>query len=127
MKSEIQAKLNSAKNIVSNIVNSIKGFFNFKFSWPDIPMPHFSIRPAGWKIKDLLEGEIPRLSVEWYAQGGVFDKPTLFGYGNGALGGLGESGAEAVVPLEKNTQWLDRIAERLAAKQGSTPIVLRLL
>ena len=39
--------------------------------------------------------------------------------------GIGEDGAEAVVPLEKNTKWLDKIAERLYAKQGNTPIVLQ--
>lgn len=55
--------------------------------------------------------------------GGVFDNPTLFGY-NGKLGGLGEDGAEAIVPLEKNTYWLDRLATMLAEKQGTQPIVL---
>ena len=50
--------------------------------------------------------------------GGVFDSPTLFEYGNGRLGGLGEDGAEAVVPLERNTAWLDRIAEMLNEKMG---------
>ena len=88
-------------------------------------MPHFGISPSGWKIGDLLKGSIPKLSISWYENGGIFDKPTLFGYGNGMLGGLGENGAEAVVPLEKNTKWLDKIAERLAGKTGSTPIVLQ--
>ena len=67
---------------------------------------------------------VPRYSIAWYARGGVFDVPTLFSYGNGALGGLGEHGAEAVVPLENNTEWLDRIAERLGAG-NSRPIVLQ--
>jgi len=56
---------------------------------------------------------VPHISVNWYAKGGVFDTPTLFGYAGG-LGGLGEAGAEAVVPLERNTEWLDKIAERLS-------------
>jgi hypothetical protein len=67
--------------------------------------------------------QVPSLTVDWYAKGGVFDSPTLFGYGGG-IGGLGEAGAEAVVPLEKNTKWLDIIADKLAAKQGNQPIVL---
>ena len=42
------------------------------------------------------------------------------------LGGLGEDGAEAVVPLEKNTQWLDKIANMLVEKQGGNrPIILQ--
>ena len=113
IKNGIKTKIEAAKNTVKTVIDAIKGFFNFKFSWPNIPMPHFGITPSGWKVGDLLKGSIPKLSINWYAEGGVFDKPTLF-YGNGGLSGLGENGAEAVVPLEKNTQWLDRIAERLS-------------
>ena len=113
IKSGIKSKIDGAKSAVKGAIDAIKGFFNFKFSWPNIPMPHFGITPSGWKVGDLLKGSIPKLSIKWYAQGGVFDKPTLF-YGNGGLNGMGEDGAEAVVPLEKNTQWLDRIAERLS-------------
>lgn len=120
----IKLKLENAKNIVKGIIDAIKGFFKFKFEWPDIPTPHFSISPSGWKIGDLLKGSIPKLAIDWYAEGGVFDNPTLFTSG-GALGGLGEDGAEAIVPLEKNTEWLDRIAEMLNEKQGSQPIVLQ--
>ena len=119
----ISEKIEGAKNTVKNVIDAIKGFFNFKITWPKIPTPKFGIKPAGWKIGDLLEGVIPKLSITWNAKGGVFDKPTLFGYGN-SLQGIGEDGAEAVVPLEKNTQWLDKIADRLAAKQGNVPIVL---
>lgn len=119
----ISEKIEGAKNKVKSVIDAIKGFFDFKITWPNIPTPKFGISPSGWKIGDLLEGVIPKLSIKWNAQGGVFDKPTLFGYGN-SLQGIGEDGAEAVVPLEKNTQWLDKIADRLAAKQGSTPIVL---
>lgn len=56
--------------------------------------------------------------MEWYKLGGVFDEPTLFGYGDGKIGGLGEDGAEAIVPLERNTAWLDRLAEMLKDKLG---------
>ena len=124
IKDSITEKIDGAKDAVEGAIDKIKGFFDFKFKWPDIPMPHFSVSPSGWKIGDLLKGSLPKLSIKWYAEGGVFDKPTLFGYGNGMLGGLGERGAEAIVPLEKNTKWLNRIADMLASKQGSTPIVL---
>ena len=125
IKSAITTKFNAAKDTISDIIEKIKGFFNFKITWPKIPMPHFSVSPAGWSIGDLLKGEIPKLSIDWYAQGGVFDKPTLFNY-NGQLGGLGEDGAEAIVPLEKNTYWLDRIATMLSEKTNfSQPIVLQ--
>ena len=125
IKSSIKTKLENAKTTVSNIINAIKGFFSFQISWPHIPMPHFSVSPAGWRIGDLLSGSIPRLSISWYAKGGVFDEPTVFSYGNGMLGGLGENGAEAVVPLENNLGWLDKLATMLNERMGGgTPIVL---
>lgn len=96
----ISEKMESAKNLVSNAINAIKGFFNFNVSWPHIPMPHFSINPSGWKIGDLLKGSIPSLGVDWYAKGGIFTSPTLFDTGNG-MKGVGEAGPEAVLPLSK--------------------------
>ena len=104
----------SAKNIVSNAIEKIKGFFNFKWELPKIKLPHFSITGKF----SLNPPQIPRFSVEWYKLGGVFDEPTLFNYGNGKIGGLGEDGAEAIVPLERNTAWLDRLAEMLKDKLG---------
>ena len=121
----IKSKLEKAKSTVKSIISAIVGFFTgAKFSWPKISMPKFSITPSGWKIGDLLKGSIPKLSIKWNALGGVFDKPTLFGYGN-SLQGIGENGAEAVVPLEKNLEWLDKLAAMLNDRMGgNTPIVL---
>jgi phage-related minor tail protein len=124
IKSGIQSKINAARDAVKGAIDKIKSFMNFKWTLPNIPMPHPYVSPAGWKVGDLLKGVIPSIGVTWYAQGGVFDSPTLFGFGNGRIGGLGEAGAEAVVPLEKNTKWLDKIAERLGAGQ-SAQIVLQ--
>ena len=110
-----------AKDIVSKAVEKCKSLMNFKWELPKLKLPHltisgsFSINPPS----------VPKFSISWYKLGGVFDSPTLFNYGNGQIGGLGEDGAEAIVPLEKNTEWLDRIAEILNEKQGSQPIVLQ--
>lgn len=110
------------KTTVSNAIEKIKSFFNFSWSLPKIKLPHFSISGSF----SLNPPSVPSFSISWYKNGGVFDFPTLFGYGNGQLGGLGEDGAEAIVPLEKNTQWLDRIATMLVEKQGGNrPIVLQ--
>ena len=46
-------------------------------------------------------GRIPKL-----ARGGIIDKPTL--------SWIGEAGKEAVVPLENNTGWLDKLASKVA-------------
>jgi phage-related minor tail protein len=36
-----------------------------------------------------------------FASGGVVDSPTLFKYGNGGKGLMGEAGPEAIVPLKR--------------------------
>lgn len=119
---KFQSIFDKAKEIVSGAINKIKGFFNFDWSLPKIKLPHFSISGEF----SLNPPKIPHFSVDWYQYGGVFDSPTLFGYGNGLLGGLGENGAEAVVPLEKNTQWLSKIADMLSDRMGTgAPIVLQ--
>lgn len=121
IKSKITNAINGARDAVDSAVAKIKSTMNFSWSLPKLKLPRisvsgkFSINPPS----------APKFSISWYKMGGVFDSPHLFGYGNGMLGGLGEDGAEAVVPLEKNTKWLDIIAEKLSSKQGKTPIILQ--
>ena len=121
IKSKFNSIMESAKTIVSNAIEKIKSFFKFEWSLPKIKLPHFSISGSF----SLNPPSVPHFSISWYEKGGVFDNPTLFSYGHGMLGGLGENGAEAVVPLEKNTYWLDKIADRLAERQNTQPIVLQ--
>lgn len=99
VKNTIYDKIKWAQDKVHEIIEKIKGFFNFNISWPHIPLPHFSISPAGWQVGDLLQGSIPSLHIDWYAKGGIFTKPTLFPTSNG-LAGVGEAGAEAVLPIK---------------------------
>ncbi len=98
IKNGIKDKIEWAKDKVSGIVDKIKGFFNFDFKLPDIKTPHFSITPSGWKIGDLLDGVIPKLGIEWRKDGAIFTKPTLFNSNRG-IQGVGEAGAEAVLPI----------------------------
>ena len=121
IKDGIKEKIEKARDTVKGAIEKIKGFFKFKWELPKIKLPHFNISGKF----SLNPPSIPKFSVKWYEKGGIFDKPTLFGYGNGALGGLGENGAEAVVPLEKNTKWMNVLAEKLAERQGNTPIILQ--
>ena len=107
--------------IVKNLVDKVKSIMKFDWSLPKLKLPHVSITGKF----SLNPPSIPKFSISWYEKGGIFENPTLFNYGDGQIGGLGENGAEAIVPLEKNTKWLDRIAEMLNEKQGSQPIVLQ--
>lgn len=101
VKDAIGNPIKTAAETVRGIVDRIKGFFHFSVPSPHIPMPHFSISPAGWKIGDLLKGSIPSLSVSWYAKGGIMNGPTLFGGG--------ERGPEAIVPLDPFWKKLDKV------------------
>ena len=107
IKNAIVDKITGAKNVVSGVINSIKGFFSFKFSWPKLPLPHFGIKPKGWEIGDLLKGKIPSLGIDWYAKGGFFKGPTV-------LSGLGEAGNEYALPLNDRT--MTPLASLLAQK-----------
>jgi hypothetical protein len=109
-----------AKEIVSKAVEKCKSLMNFTWSLPKLKLPTIHIS-GSFSLNPL---RVPSFSISWNKLGGVFDSPTIFPYGN-TLQGLGEDGAEAIVPLEKNTEWLDRIAEILNEKQGSQPIVLQ--
>ena len=58
--------------------------------------------------------ENTRLSVSWFAKGGILDGAQIFGrMGNTLLGG-GERGREAILPLDTNTGWMDVLANRIA-------------
>ena len=125
IKEKMITPIQNAFNKVKEFVNKIKGLFKFEWSLPKLKVPKFSITPSGWGVGDLLKGVIPKLGITWNARGGVFDKPTVFGYG-GSLQGIGENGAEAVVPLENNLEWLNKLADMLAGKLGTgTPVVLQ--
>ena len=102
MKTAITNPIETAKNTIKSIIDAIKGFFNFKISFPKIPMPHFKLSPSGWDIGDLLKGSIPKLWIEWYSKAMnnpmLLNEPTIFGYNpvTGQLQGAGEAGAEVV-------------------------------
>ena len=120
IKSAITKPVEAAKNAVKTAINKMKSFFKFKWELPKLKLPHISISGKF----SLAPPSVPKFSISWHKLGGIFDAPTLFGYGGG-VHGLGEDGAEAIVPLEKNTQWLDKIADRLTSRQGNTPIILQ--
>ena len=101
IKNAIKTPIEKARDLVKTAIDKIKGFFNFEFKWPKLKMPHFGINPKGWKIGDLLKGEIPKLSIDWYAKAMnnpiIMTRPTLFGLnGNGELMAGGEAGSEVV-------------------------------
>lgn len=55
---------------------------------------------------------IPTVTLPRLAQGGVLKK--------GQVGYLEGDGDEAVVPLSKNTEWIDRVADKIGEKSGNS-------
>ena len=80
---------------------------------------HISMPHVGWNWERLDYGpadnrqwfEVPSLYVNWYAKGGLATAPTL--------AGIGEAGAEAVLPLT-NKKAMSRIADAIATSGGGT-------
>lgn len=102
IKSGISEKLEGAKSIVRSGLSAISGFFsNVKLSLPHIKIPHFNISggQAPWGIAG--KGTAPKISVDWYKNGGILTGPTIFGANGNSLLGGGEAGKEAVLPLSE--------------------------
>ena len=92
IKSTIDTSINAAKDAVGAAIDRIKGFFSFKFEWPHIPLPHFSISGSANPL-DWIKNGTPSISVEWYAKGGYIDEPTLL-----SVAGESNRGGEFVWP-----------------------------
>ena len=91
-------------NLIIKGINTVIGGLNkVKFDIPDW-VPVIGGKEFGFKIK-----EIPLM-----AKGGVVDKATL------AM--IGEAGKEVVMPLEKNTQWIDKLADKISGKMGNSSV-----
>lgn len=121
VKDTIGNAINGAKDLVGSAIEAIKGFFNFEFRWPHIPLPHFSItgslNPVDW-----LSNGLPSIGVEWYAKGGILTKPTVFGSNGNSLMVGGEAGNEAVLPLNERT--LGAIGRGIAQTMGGlSPVI----
>ena len=111
------------KGIFSRAIDWIRGLFNFEFRWPHIPLPHFSISGSMNPLRWIDEG-VPKISVQWYAKGGILTKPTIFGARDGQLLGGGEAGNEAVLPL--NEQTLGAIGRGIAATMNGESLVINI-
>lgn len=83
IKNGIKSKIDSAKEIVRKAIEAIKGFFKFEWSLPKIKLPHFGIE---WETQGViaeafkkigLQG-LPKLKVDFYAEGGFPTKGDLF-------------------------------------------------
>lgn len=83
----VESIINGAISIINGIINGINTVTGL-IGIPKIP-------------------EIPKVSLPRFAEGGVVEEETT------AV--IGENGAEAVVPLENNTGWIQQVAKQMAS------------
>ena len=112
IKAAITKPIESAKQTVSNIIGRIKGLFPIRIGhlFKGLQLPHFSISTGSKKFGKLGTITYPTgVGVSWHANGGIFTRPTLLGGNNG----VGEAGAEAVLPLSTLWSQLDNLADNI--------------
>ena len=112
VKSAIVDPVNTAKDLIKSAIEAIKGFFNFKISWPHIPLPHFSVSGSANPI-DWLSGGTPKFSVDWYASGGFVNGATLIG--------AGEAGPEMILPQSGGL--MTEFAESVASADNDEALI----
>lgn len=114
----IEGLWNGVESKWNSFTTWIKGKWNsFKSWWQGLSLGSFSFHlphlTVEWEelssdsIINKLFGipAIPHFGVQWYARGGIVDGATLIG--------AGESGKEAIIPLERNTEWIRKVALEL--------------
>lgn len=84
------------KDAMKGLKDWFLGLFDFEWKLPEIKLPHFKIDGEF----SLAPPSIPKISVSWYAKGGILNSPTIFGMSGGNLLGGGEAGQEAVLPID---------------------------
>ena len=106
IKTAIVTPIEAAKNTIKGIVDKISGFFSgMKLELPHIKLPHFKI---SGKLS-LSPPSVPHLSIDWYKEGGIMTKPTIFGMNGSSLMAGGEAGKEAILPLRGFYNQLEQI------------------
>jgi len=97
---------NAVKSALNKVLSTIESTIN-----KGIGLINSAIKLAN-KLPGINVGTVKKLSLPRLAEGGVLKK--------GQVGILEGSGAEAVVPLEKNTQWIDRVTAKFEERMHTT-------
>lgn len=133
LKNKITEKVTGVWDSVKNVADKVKNAFKFNWQLPSLKLPHIQVdwvEAGGVLSKFLGISHIPNLSVKWFAQGGILNGAQLFGRAGSTLLGGGEAGREAVLPLDRNTGWMDEIADRVVSRLGTGndgPVTINLI
>lgn len=104
-RTSVQAKVSLVKQgwkTLSGFIGSFTKRIGLKLTWSHV---------TGWKatVGKVLFGSPKWPSLKFAARGGIVNGATLFG--NTVVG---EAGKEAIIPLERNTEWTGQVAKLLA-------------
>lgn len=104
----IKTAINNVLSLVESKINSAVSLINSAISLIN--------KLPGVSVNYLSSVSLPRL-----AKGGVVNNP-----GRGVPAVIGEAGAEAVLPLERNTEWMDILADKINSNGGQVTIPIYL-
>ena len=99
-KTIVNGLIGGINKIIATPFNNINAMLNQIRSVSFLGISPFS---SLWSYNPLTIPQIPKLAL-----GGIVNRP-----GRGVPAIIGEAGAEAVLPLENNTEWMDMLAEKI--------------
>ena len=110
-KTIVNGLISGINRVIATPFNSINSILNRIRNISVLGMTPFA---GMWGYSPLSVPQIPRL-----AHGGIVNRP-----GRGVPAIIGEAGAEAVLPLENNTEWMDILADKIGGGTVTIPITL---
>lgn len=97
---------NKVVDVLNNVISALEGMINNAIAGINTLLEKVNESGLGESLGlELHIGNVSFGRIPKFAQGGIVDKPTL--------GIFGEQGREAIIPLERNTEWIDSIAEQI--------------
>lgn len=102
IKDAIADKIEGARDAVKKAVDKIKGFFPLSVGkiFSNLKIPKISVSGGKAPFGIAGKGKLPNFNVKWNAEGGILDRPTIFGSIGNTLLGAGEAGKEAIAPID---------------------------
>lgn len=118
----VETELQAMAKTCDETAQTMRDAFSFNWKLPHLKVPHIGVE---WDPVDNVLAQFfgvtafPRLSVSWFAKGGILDGAQIFGRMGSTLLGGGEAGREAILPLDSNTGWMDVLADRISSTLSS--------
>lgn len=115
--------MKSAVSTTKKGVESLKKATTFNWSLPKLKLPHLRVSAGKSPYGIDGKGSLPKFSAEYYKNGAVMTKPTVFGLHKDRFMIGGEAGDEAILPLRAFYQNLSAMLDnKIAAVQNLQPV-----